>query len=150
MIIWIDADACPSEVKNILFCAAERYGVSTMLVANAPMQIPPSDLIALEIVPQGPDVADDYIAENCSEGDLVITADVPLASRIVEAGAHGINPRGQEYTPDNIGELLSMRNFMEEMRFAGVVTGGPSSPTSADTREFANALDRFLAKHAHQ
>lgn len=146
MMIWVDADACPAEVKHILFCAAERHAVAMMLVANSPVHIPPSDLIALEIVPSGPDIADDYIAEHCGEGDLVITADIPLAARVVEAGATGLNPRGLLYTEENIGECLALRNFMEEMRSGGQAQGGPSRPTASDNQAFANALDRFLAK----
>lgn len=118
--------------------------MSLVLVANSWMDLPPSKVIRLELVPSGADVADNFIAEHCEAGDLVITADIPLAARIVEKGATGLDPRGELYTEENIGERLSMRNFMEELRFAGMVEGGPGTQSQGETQAFANALDRFL------
>lgn len=144
MRIWIDGDACPAEIKGVLFRAAERTGTPLTLVANAWQTVPESDIITLELVPAGADVADDFIAGHCARGDLVITGDVPLAARIVEAGATGLDPRGEPFDAETIGERLAMRNFMEEMRSGGLVEGGPAAHSSGDTQRFANALDRML------
>ena len=147
MQIWVDADACPAVIKEILFRAAERWQISTTLVANQLLRTPPSRFIRAIQVPAGFDVADAHIVEQVAPGDLVITADIPLASFVIERGAHALNPRGEMYTVENIRERLGMRNFMEELRGSGVNTGGPPSFSQADRQAFANQLDRFLAKH---
>jgi uncharacterized protein YaiI (UPF0178 family) len=146
--IWVDADACPGVIKEILFRAAERTRISTTLVANQPMRIPPSPYIRFTQVAAGFDVADKYIAEQLSTNDLVITADIPLAAAAIDKGAHALNPRGELYTKDNIRERLSMRNFMDELRGSGVVTGGPAPLGPRDREAFANSLDRLLRKLA--
>ncbi len=148
MKIWVDADACPGVIKDILYRAAERVQIHTTLVANQPIRIPPSPWIHFMQVAAGFDVADKHIVEQLSSGDLVITADIPLAAATIEKGAHAINPRGELYTKDNIRERLSMRNFMDELRGSGVVTGGPAPLNSRDRAEFANSLDRLLQKLA--
>jgi uncharacterized protein len=147
MNIWVDADACPGVIKDILFRAAERAKVLTTLVANQPMRIPPSPFIKFTQVASGFDVADKHIVNVAAPGDLVITADIPLAAAAIEKGAHALNPRGELYTRDNIKERLSMRNFMDELRGSGVATGGPAVLGSRDREAFANALDKFLRKH---
>ncbi|WP_299198148.1 YaiI/YqxD family protein [uncultured Amphritea sp.] len=147
MNIWVDADACPNVVKEILFRAAERLGVKTVLVANQMLRTPPSVFIKAVQVPAGFDVADNYIVQECDPGDLVITADIPLASEVLEKGAHALNPRGEFYTPENIRQRLNMRDFMDQLRSSGIDTGGPAKLTQQDRQLFANQLDRFLAKH---
>ena len=142
--IWIDADACPQAVKQVAFKAAERTKCECILVANSGMKIPPSKFIKLVVVSKGADVADTRIVENCSAEDLIITADIPLADLLVKKGALAINPRGKVYTESNIAEALAMRNFMDEMRGAGQVSGGPASYSSKDLQEFANSFDRVL------
>lgn len=148
MKIWVDADACPGVIKEILFRAAERTRISTTLVANQPMRIPPSPYVRFTQVAAGFDVADKYIAEQLSTNDLVITADIPLAAAAIDKGAHALNPRGELYTKDNIRERLSMRNFMDELRGSSVVTGGPAPLGPRDREAFANSLDRLLRKLA--
>jgi len=144
--IWVDADACPQEVKGILYNASVKNRVPMILVANSSQRLPELNTVSLHVVPSGTDVADDYIAEHCGPGDLVITADIPLAARVVAAGATGLNPRGELYTEENVEGILSMRNFMEEMRNMGMVEGGPAPHKGKDTQQFANALDRFLTR----
>jgi len=144
--IWVDADACPKAIKEILFRAAERVQLDVVLVANQPLRTPPSRFIKARQVPAGFDVADKVIAENVSVGDLVITADIPLAADVVERGGVALNPRGEFYTTENIQERLTMRNLMDELRGSGVMTGGPAPLKQADRQEFANQLDRFLAR----
>jgi uncharacterized protein len=146
MHIWVDADACPKVVKEILFRAAERVQVNLTLVANHPLRTPPSRFIKAVQVAGGFDVADDAIAAKVQRGDLVITADIPLAAAVIERGARALSPRGELFTPENIRERLSMRNFMDELRSSGVDTGGPSSLTQAARRAFANQLDSLLLK----
>lgn len=146
MQIWVDADACPGAIKDILFRAAERQRVQVSLVANQALRIPPSPYLRLVQVPPGFDVADKRIIELLTPGDLVITADIPLAAAAIEKNAHALNPRGELYTKDNIRERLSMRNFMDELRGGGVTTGGPSALSQRDRQAFANSLDSFLAK----
>ena len=146
MKIWVDADACPNVIKDILFRAANRAGVITTLVANQFLKIPPSRYIRTVQVPPGFDVADNHIVMQAHPGDLVITADIPLAAAIIEKGGHALNPRGERYTTSNIRQRLAMRNFMEELRSAGVDTGGPSALSQRDRQAFANELDRFLAQ----
>lgn len=143
--IWVDADACPGPIKEILFRAAERAQVQVTLVANQWLRTPPSRHIRALQVQGGFDVADDAIAERVQPGDLVITQDIPLAARVLERGARAVNPRGELYTPDNIAERLSMRNFMDELRGAGVQTGGPAVFHARDRQAFASQLDRWLA-----
>lgn len=146
MHIWIDADACPGVVKEILFRAAERLQIDTTLVANRLLRTPPSRFIRAVQVPAGFDVADAHIVEQVARGDLVVTADIPLAAAVLERGAHALNPRGEMYTAANIAERLSMRNFLEELRSGGVQTGGPAAFSQADRQAFGAALDRFLAR----
>lgn len=146
MNIWVDADACPAVVKDILYRAAQRVRQPLTLVANQMLRTPPSSLIRAVQVPQGFDVADNYIVEHASTGDLVITADIPLASEVLRKGALVLSPRGECYTADSISERLTMRDMMEELRSAGVDTGGPAAFSQADRRAFANALDRLLQK----
>lgn len=148
MRIWVDADACPGVIKEIIFRAAERLQIDTILVANQMLRTPPSKFIRAIQVPSGFDVADRHIVDQLNPGDLVITADIPLASFVIERGAHALNPRGELYTTANIQERLTMRNFMEGLRNAGIETGGPAALGQADRQAFGNALDRFLAKHA--
>jgi uncharacterized protein YaiI (UPF0178 family) len=144
--IWVDADACPAPVKEMLFRAAERAQVAVTLVANHWLRTPPSRLIRALQVQGGFDAADDFIAERAVRGDLVVTQDIPLASRVLANGAEAVNPRGERFTPDNIAERLSMRNFMEELRGAGVQTGGPAAFNARDRQAFANQLDSWLAR----
>lgn len=147
MKIWIDADACPGVIKEILYRACGRKQIELILVANQPLKVPPSPLIRTVQVPAGFDVADNYIVQHMSAGDLVITADIPLAAEVIEGQAHAINPRGDFYTTENIKQRLTMRNFMEELRSTGQVSGGPPPLNHTDRQAFANALDRFLGKH---
>ncbi|MCF7220731.1 YaiI/YqxD family protein [Marilutibacter chinensis] len=143
--IWVDADACPGPIRDILFRAAERTRVQVTLVANQWLRTPTSRYIRALQVQGGYDVADDAIAERARPGDLVITQDIPLAARVVAKGADAVNPRGERYTADNIAERLSMRNFMDELRGAGVQTGGPAPFGARDRQVFASQLDRWLA-----
>lgn len=147
MQIWVDADACPNPVKEILFRAAERREVALTLVANQFLRTPPSRFIRAVQVAPGFDIADNHIVTALGAGDLVITADIPLAAEVIERGAHAINPRGERYTSNNIRQRLAMRDFMETMRSSGVVTDGPSSYSQVDRKAFADALDRFLTRH---
>ena len=143
--IWVDADACPAVIRDILFRAAERARIPLTLVANQWLRTPPSRFIRSLQVQGGFDVADDAIVERAWAGDLVITQDIPLAARVLVNGAQAIDPRGERFTPDNIAERLSMRNFMDELRGAGVQTGGPAAFNARDRQAFANQLDRWLA-----
>jgi uncharacterized protein YaiI (UPF0178 family) len=144
--IWVDADACPAAVRDILFRAAERARVPLTLVANQWLRTPPSRYIRAMQVQGGFDVADDAIAERAASGDLVVTQDIPLAARVLERGAEAVNPRGERFTIDNIAQRLSMRNFMDELRGAGVQTGGPAAFHARDRQAFANVLDGWLAR----
>jgi len=146
MKIWVDADACPKSVKDILFRLAERIEIMVTLVANQGMRLPDSPFIKLIQVGQGADVADDEIINMCEAGDLIITADIPLAARVVEKKAHVLDPRGKVYDKNNIGQILSMRNFMDELRGSGVETGGPNSFGQKERFKFANELDKFIAQ----
>jgi len=145
MRIWVDADACPNAIKEILFRAAERARVNLTLVANQPVRTPPSQYIKALQVPPGFDVADNKIVELTEAGDLVITADIPLAAGVIDKGGHALDPRGETYTKDNIKERLAMRKLIDELRSSGVDTGGPATFGNADRQAFANKLDRFLA-----
>jgi len=145
--IWVDADACPKVVKEILFKAAERVECELILVANQPLTTPRSAFIRSIRVEPGFDVADNYIVQQVTEGDLVITADIPLAAELLEKGAEALNPRGEFYSRETIRQKLTMRDFMDELRGSGVMSGGPPPLSQTDRREFANSLDRFLAKN---
>lgn len=147
MRIWIDADACPKPVKEILFRAAERLQIPLTLVANMQLQHPRSKLIDSVRVAAGADVADAYIVEHAEAGDLAITADVPLAAGMIGKGGFALNPRGKLYTAANVRSELSMRDFMDRLRGDGVMTGGPAAYSQSDRMAFANQLDRFLAAH---
>lgn len=144
--IWVDADACPNVIKDILYRAAERVECPLILVANQSLATPRSRFIKSIRVEPGFDVADNYIAQHASQGDLVVTADIPLAAEVMENGADALNPRGEFYNRETIRQKLTMRDFMDELRGSGIQTGGPPPISQADRREFANALDRFLAK----
>jgi len=146
MHIWVDADACPVVVKDILYRAAERTRCAMTLVANKFLRTPPSRYIRALQVPRGIDVADSHIVRELQPGDLVITADIPLASDVIAKGGHALNPRGEFYTTENIQERLALRNYLDELRGAGVQTGGPEALGNADRKRFADQLDRFLAK----
>ena len=146
MHIWVDADACPAVIKDILYRAAERAQVGMTLVANKLLRTPPSKFIRALQVPHGFDVADAEIAQRLAPGDLVITADVPLAAEVIARGAHAINPRGELYTPDTIRERLALRDFLDQLRSSGVQTAGPAPLDHADRKRFADQLDRFLAR----
>jgi len=149
MEIWVDADACPVAIKEILFRAALRTGTRLTLVANQFIAVPGSPLIRSIQVSQGFDVADNEIARNVNPGDLVVTQDIPLAADVVARGAHALNPRGELYTKENIRARLNMRDFMESLRASGVQTGGPSTMHQRDRQLFANNLDRLLAKYGN-
>jgi len=146
MKIWIDADACPNVIKDIVFRAAERAHIDVTLVANQAMRLPPSQYIRFIQVPAGLDVADKRIVELLQAGDLVVTADIPLAAAVIEKNGVALNPRGELYSTENIRERLSMRNFMDELRSGGVNTGGPPVLTPKDRQLFANKLDSWLAR----
>ncbi|HEX5655965.1 MAG TPA: YaiI/YqxD family protein [Polyangiales bacterium] len=148
--IWIDADACPRDVKEMVFRASGRLQLPVMVVANKAMFVPPSPLITMVQVAGGPDVADDHIASGAAAGDLAITADIPLAARLVPKKVVVLNPRGEEYDAENIGERLSVRDFLTEAREVGIVTGGPSAYGPKDKQRFANALDRALHRLTHR
>ena len=148
MQIWVDADACPKVIKEILFRAAEKRKIQLALVANKMLYCPPSQYIRAMQVPAGFDVADNKIAELVEPGDLVITADIPLAADVIARGGHVLNPRGELYSKDTIQERLTMRNFMDGLRGSGVDTGGPPVFSQGDRQTFANQLDKFLVKHA--
>jgi uncharacterized protein YaiI (UPF0178 family) len=142
--IWVDADACPKVIKEILFRAAERVGIRLTLVANHALRTPPSRHIDSVQVAGGFDVADNHIVRHAQAGDLVITADIPLAAEVIRKGCHALDPRGELYTEENIGQRLSMRDFMEGLRSSGVETGGPASLSQRDRQAFAGQLDRLL------
>jgi len=147
--IWVDADACPRVIKDILFRAAERVGISLTLVANQPLQIPRSRHISAIQVGAGFDVADQHIVQQAAAGDLVITADIPLADEVISNGCLALNPRGELYTRENIRQRLNMRDFMDTMRGSGIDTGGPPALSQADRQAFANQLDRYLARQSN-
>ncbi|MBT4161200.1 MAG: YaiI/YqxD family protein [Gammaproteobacteria bacterium] len=146
--IWVDADACPVVIKEIIFRAANRTQTMTTLVANSFIKVPPSKHINFLQVPKGFDVADNEIVKRAQGYDLVITADIPLAAEIVEMGATALNPRGERYTPENVRQRLNMRDFMDTMRSSGVHTGGPPPLSQTDRQKFANALDKYLAQES--
>jgi len=147
MKIWVDADACPVVIKDILFRAAERTGIELTLVANQRIRIPRSRVVKFLLVKSGFDAADNEIVKRLHSGDLVITADIPLAAEAVEKEAYALNPRGEFYTADNIKSRLNVRDFMDALRESGVDTGGPSSLSQSDRKTFADNLDKFLSPH---
>ncbi len=146
MKIWVDADACPVVVKDILFRAAKRTQIQVILVANQPLKVPLSDFIKTVRVAPGFDVADNEIVKRLNSGDLVITSDIPLAAEVLEKGAHALNPRGELYSTSTIKSILNMRDFMDTLRSSGIQTGGPAPLSQSDRQNFANHLDRFLTQ----
>ncbi len=146
MQIWVDADACPRVIKEILFRAAEKRRIPLILVANQPLRVPPSQHIRAIQVGSGLDVADGRIVTESQPGDLVITADIPLAAAVLDKGGHALDPRGTLMTVDNIGERLMMRNVLDELRGSGIETGGPPPLSQGDRQTFANRLDAFLTR----
>lgn len=144
--IWVDADACPNVIKNILFKAADKHSVKLVLVANHRLNLPPSRFISSVLVEKGFDVADDYLVSQLSAGDLIVTSDIPLASEALNKKANVVTPRGDEFTSQNIKERLNMRDFMDTMRSSGIHTGGPAALTNADKHSFARVLDIWLHK----
>lgn len=146
MHIWVDADACPKVIKDILYRASERLKLSLTLVANQALQVPRSPYIRTIIVTKGFDMADAEIVRQIATGDLVITADIPLAAAVLEKHGHAISPRGEHYSPDSIRERLRIRDMMDQLRDSGIHTGGPATLSQADRQAFANALDRLLAR----
>jgi len=145
MEIWVDADACPVAIKEILFRAAQRVQIHLTLVANQPVRVPHSKWIRFVQVASGFDIADNEIVQRTQAGDLVITSDIPLAAEVIAKGAHALSPRGERYTKDNIGSRLNMRDFMETMRASGIHSGGPAPMSQTDRTQFANQLDKVLA-----
>jgi uncharacterized protein YaiI (UPF0178 family) len=150
MKIWVDADACPVVVKDILFRAAERTGVEITLVANRPVRVPSLGSVKFILVPSGLDVADNEIVQRLDPGDLVITADIPLAAEVVDKGAHALNPRGELYSAEDIKSRLSVRDFMDTLRASGIDTGGPPALSKSDRQSFANQLDKFLTRYVRK
>jgi uncharacterized protein YaiI (UPF0178 family) len=143
--IWVDADACPQVIKEILFRAAERAQVLTTLVANTPLRVPPSPFIKSVRVPPGFNVADHWIVQQVQPGDLVVTADIPLAAEVIPRGAQALDPRGDLYSEDNVRERLAVRNLMQELRSTGDILGGPAPFDQSNRQLFANHLDRLLS-----
>lgn len=148
MKIWVDADACPVAIREILYRAAERVKVEVILVANQPLRVPRSRFVRMLQVTPGFDVADNEIITKLCGGDLVITSDIPLAAEVIEKGGTALSPRGELFSPDNIKARLTMRDFMDTLRSSGIASGGPPSLSQADRQSFANHLDRLLAKLA--
>ena len=148
MKIWVDADACPVVIREILFKAAERTGVRLTLVANQRINTPPSRFISAVQVASGFDVADNEIVKRLECGDLVVTGDIPLAAEVIEKGGFALSPRGERFTTENIKARLNIRDFLDTMRGSGIDTGGPPALSQADRKNFADHLDRLLAKHA--
>lgn len=149
MQIWVDADACPNVIKEVLFRAAERTGMMVTLVANQTIRTPPSKFLRTLRVEAGFDVADNEIVKRTEPGDLVVTADIPLAAEVIEKGGVALNPRGERYTTETIKERLNMRDFMDTMRASGVQTGGPPALNQRDRQQFANELDKWLQQAKH-
>jgi uncharacterized protein YaiI (UPF0178 family) len=148
MEIWVDADACPVAIKEILFRAAKRTKVQLTLIANQPVDVPKSASIRAIQVSAGFDVTDNEIVKRCQPGDLVITSDIPLAAEVLDKGGYALSPRGEMYSVNDIRARLTMRDFLDTMRASGVVTGGPSALSQNDRKQFAGHLDQLLAKHA--
>jgi len=150
MKIWVDADACPVVIREILFRAADRRQIELTMVANQAVRTPSSRFIKMLQVGAGFDVADNEIVKRLGAGDLVITADIPLAAEVIAKGGHALNPRGEMYSADTIGAILNMRDFMDTMRASGINTGGPPALNQRDRQAFANNLDRFLTRYLAQ
>ena len=148
MKIWVDADACPVVIRDILFRAAKRTGVTMTLVANQPVRVPAPPHIEFVQVSPGFDVADNEIVKRAVSGDLVVTADIPLAAEVMETGVHALSPRGELYSTDTIRQRLNMRDFMDTLRASGIHTGGPPALSRRERQSFANHLDRMLTRHA--
>lgn len=146
MTVWIDADACPLAIRDIIFRAANRTGIETVFVANSLIKVPHSPHIRFRQVPHGFDVADNEIAAQVQPGDLVVTQDIPLAAEVIEKGAEALSPRGVPYSTDTIRQRLNMRDFMDTMRSSGIQSGGPPPMGQAEKQSFANALDRYLTR----
>ncbi|HAK34222.1 MAG TPA: YaiI/YqxD family protein [Pantoea sp.] len=146
MVIWVDADACPNVIKEVLYRAADRTKTQVTFVANQSLRVPPSPWLKTLRVPAGFDVADNEIVKRVEPGDLVITADIPLAAEVLEKGGAALNPRGERYSPATIREKLTMRDFMDTMRASGVQTGGTAAMSPRDRQQFANALDSWLTQ----
>jgi hypothetical protein len=146
MHIWVDADACPAEIKEQVFRASRRLAIPVSVVSNRSMYVPPASLVTLVLVPKEFDAADQHIVQHVAPHDLVITADIPLAALVVHKHAVAIDPRGDVYTPENIAERLAVRNLMHELRTTGAIQGGPAPLRATDRQKFANALDRSLTK----
>lgn len=146
MQVWVDADACPGEIKELLFRAAKRRQVKVTLIANQHMYTPQSEFIDSILVPSGMNIADRRIVELVQPGDLVVTADIPLAADVVAKGGQALNPRGELYTDGNVGERLTVRNMLDELRGGGQITGGPANFSAKDKQAFANQFDRWLTK----
>ncbi|MFH8133622.1 YaiI/YqxD family protein [Pantoea osteomyelitidis] len=144
MAIWVDADACPVVIKEVLYRAADRTQTTTTFVANQPLRVPPSPFLRTLQVAAGFDVADNEIVKRVEKGDLVITGDIPLAAEVLEKGAAALNPRGERYSPATIRERLTMRDFMDTMRASGIQSGGPAALSPRDRQQFANELDKWL------
>jgi uncharacterized protein YaiI (UPF0178 family) len=147
MQIWVDADACPKAIKEILYRAAERVKIQLTLVANRPLYCPRSPYLRAIQVPSGFDEADHRIVQLMQPGDLVVTGDIPLAAAVVDKGGHALGPRGEQFTEDNVGERLAMRNLMDHLRSTGLDTGGPAALNKSDRQAFANGLDQLLTRH---
>ena len=147
MRIWVDADACPGVIKEVLVRAAVRTGIALTLVANQPVRVPKSKLITTIRVAPGFDVADNEIVRRAEPGDLVITSDIPLAAEVLEKGAHALNPRGELYSTETIRQKLTLRDYMDTMRGSGIHTGGPAALGQVERKAFSDALDRFLTAH---
>lgn len=147
MEIWVDADACPVVIKEVLFRAARRTGVQLSLVANQAIVVPKTPSIRMIQVPAGFDVADHEIVRRCKPDDLVITSDIPLAAEVIEKGAYALSPRGEMFSAEDIQSKLTMRDFMDTMRASGVVTGGPAALSQGDRKQFAMHLDTLLSRH---
>ena len=150
MKIWVDADACPGVIKDILYRAAERTAIEVVLVANQFIRVPPSPYIRAVQVPSGFDVADNEIVKRVEIGDLVVTADIPLAAEVIAKGGHALNPRGELYTTQTIRARLNIRDFMDTLRSSGIHTGGPAALNQSDRKAFADSLDRLLSKYQHE
>jgi hypothetical protein len=150
MKIWVDADACPQVIKEILYRAAERCGLQTTLVANQALRVPPSRFIKTMQVSSGFDVADKEIVRRMDAGDLVITGDIPLAAEAIDKGGQALSPRGELYTTENIRARLNMRDFMDTLRASGINTGGPPALNQSDRKAFADNLDRLIARRANK
>lgn len=148
MQIWVDGDACPVEIKELLFRAAIRVKMQLTVVANQSLRIPKSEFLSLRVVTSGANIADKQIVEEMAPGDLVVTADIPLAAHVVQKGGIAIDPRGQRFTEENIGERITMRNLIDELRGNDLITGGPAPFGPKDKQAFANQLDRLLGKRS--